>query len=168
MTLDKEIRSTSDPRDPLEYVIPRADLQSVIDITNKTVTFDTSDLYFANIQLFFGFRDNGKQGVVFDNMTYGWDISELGESGLSTFVCSQEYPGYISSDALYCQNTTLNLKILTSYGLNVWCKNAGERFSAQCTFKVDQHQSYYPEKYEAPKPGDPGYGRINVSDPWWI
>lgn len=168
MELDKQIRSTSEPKKQFENPIPRADLQCVIDVRRKSVTFDTNDLFFPDVQLFFGFRDNGELGVEFDRMTYGWDLSILGEAGLSSFVTSKEYPGYISTDALYSQHETLRLQKEQSYGLNVWCKNSGERFSAQCTFRVAHWQEAYPKDIAVPKPGDEGYARINVADPWWV
>lgn len=78
MELDKQIRSTSDTKKEFENRIPRADLQCVIDVRRKSVTFDTNDLFFPDVQLFFGFRDNGELGVEFDRMSYGWDLSLLG------------------------------------------------------------------------------------------
>lgn len=157
-----------DSREGLELPIPLGNLQCVIDIGQKTVTFDINDLYVPDIHLFFGFRNNGEQKTTFINMKFGYDLSILLGDGVSQFVTSDTLPGYIQTDAEYSEHRTLQLQPEKSYGLSVWCINNGERFAAQTTFRVDKWQKYYPEGIDVPKPGTPEYGRINVADPWWI
>jgi len=168
MELDNQIRSETEAKKKYEKTIPRADLQCVIDIKTKSIAFDTNDLFFPDLNLFFGFRDDGKLGVVFDNMSYGWDISEL-DNDTSFYLTSKEYPGYISTDAIYLQSESVyGLETEKTYGLNVWCKNKGERFSGQCTFRIANVQEYFPKDIKVPMLGEPGYARINVDDPWWV
>jgi len=154
-------------REGLENPIPTADLQILIDIGNKTITFDTNDLYFTPIHLYFGFRNNGTLPVEFDNMRFGYDVSAL-NGDIAAFIESMEFPGYISTDAKYSQHQTIQLGTEKLYGLSVWCYNGGERFSGQTTFKIQNWQDYYPKGIDVPKPGSSQYGRINVQDPWWI
>jgi hypothetical protein len=155
-------------REGLERPIPTSDLQIIIDIGKKTITFDTNDLYFTPIHLYFGFRNNGLMSVQFNNMKFGYDVSAL-VGDTAAFVESHEFPEkYISTDAKYSIHKTLQLTSERLYGLSVWCYNNEERFSGQTTFKIDNWQDYYPKGIDVPKPGSSQYGRINVQDPWWI
>lgn len=146
---------------------PRCDLQVMIDITKKTIEFDTDDLYFKDIQLMIGFRDDGKLPVKFNDLKFGYDLSIV-EDDLIKFVESEEYGNYIETDVEYVQNKTLNVNTEILYKLSIWCYNNKERFSLSCTFKIDDWQEYYPELYDVPKEGDPRYNAPNVDDPWWI
>jgi hypothetical protein len=152
----------------LEQGIPRADLQVIIDISKKTISFDTNDLYFTPIHLFFGFRNNGTLPVEFTNMKFGYDVSAL-NGDTAAFIEAYEFPErYISTDSVYSNHRTVYLTSEKLYGLSVWCYNDGERFSGQTTFKIDDWQDYYPSGIDVPKPGSSEYGRINVQDPWWV
>lgn len=157
-----------DVREGMEKGVPLGNLQCIIDIGNKTITFDTNDLYVPDIHLFFGFRTNGEQNSVFTDMTFGYDLSIQLGNGVTQFVTSAELPGYIQTDAEYSEHRTHNLIAEKDYGLSVWCKNNGERFSGQTTFRIANWQEYYPAGIDVPQPGTPEYGRINVADPWWI
>ena len=155
-------------RTGLEQGIPTADLQIIIDISEKRIKFDTNDLYFTPIHLYFGFRNRGQLPVEFNNMKFGYDVSTL-NADTAAFVEAYEFPErYISTDAVYSNHRTVNLTSEKLYGLSVWCYNNEERFSGQTTFKIDNWQDYYPSGIDVPKPGSSEYGRINVQDPWWI
>lgn len=149
--------------------IPVANLQIIIDISKKDISFDINDLYFCPVHLFFGFRTNGNLPVKFDNMTFGYTISSLCSSpDLVSFVQTKSYPGYIETNSEYSQHETITLCEEKEYELTVWCYNNKERFSKKTQFSIQNWQEYYPKEISVPRPRDVDFGRIVVRDPWWI
>jgi hypothetical protein len=147
---------------------PKAEIHIQIDIFNKTISYDLNHLLFSDIQLFFGFTDDGKLPVEFTDMKFGYELT-LEENDLIKMVEYDTWGGYIKTWEECLYNKNIKVDNDTLYTLTVWCYNNGERFSNKETFRITTWQNNFPVQHNVPRDEtDPRYQMINVPDAWWI
>jgi hypothetical protein len=89
---------------------------------------------YCNFQI--GFRSNQSE-VVFDNLTFGYELTKFEE-----VIKSETFPQgpilYRSSSELYLSVSTLSLEPHTSYTVRVWAENSGERSTFEYEFSTPE------------------------------
>lgn len=145
----------------------RPEIKIKFDISSKIIDIKYDKLHFTNLNLFFGFTDNGNLPVKFTNLKFGYDIT-VEKNGVLQYIKSEHLGGYIETSEEYTENINITVNHNILYTLSVWCYNNGEHFSNSTPIIIPEWMNMYPEEYNPPKPGDPRYGRIIVENPWWI
>lgn len=128
-------------------------ITAIYDVSNTTWSFIEEQPF----GLHFGFSDGSNETVVFDNLSFGWNIEING-----TKTEGNVYP---SDGEIYRQATASHrfyepVRFLPddSIVLNVWAKNGGIKVSSQFSFIVPKPEKPYPSWvwvdgfWEAPAP----------------
>lgn len=115
------------------------------DIASKTWSIDEEELGYSFIEIKFGFRDNNSLPVIFNNLSFGYQLN-LDSEKISED--SRPLPGisYVSTDQNFIELFTVSeLLIGKEYSLNVWAENNGERWENTFIF----FNPTFPKPYES-------------------
>ena len=103
-------------------------------ISTKNWHYEQEELSSYYVELFFAFRDNGKEAVIFNNLFFGYTLTLNGQK-ISEGLKPEPGITYISTDQDYLEVITIdNLLPEKEYVLNVWSKNNEEFWEDSFSF----------------------------------
>jgi hypothetical protein len=118
-------------------------------IQAKNNLFDnTWDILFVDedpstMRIFFGFADGDKKKIVFNNLSFGFDLLEDGE-----VVYSEEYPlpgfRYVETDQEYLEVSTIYTKPNKKYVIKFWSYENNEMSELDYELKTPIQKESYP------------------------
>lgn len=108
-------------------------MKFIADIGTKTWSFDKEYLS-TDIQIKFGFRNNGKLPVFFDQMTFGYSLTSDSKK-ISENSRPQPGMSYIFTDQDYIELFNIyQLIVGKKYTLEIWVKNGGDLWKESINF----------------------------------
>jgi hypothetical protein len=116
----------------------------IADISKKSWKKIDGVFNYFSIELYFGFKKNGKLPVTFNELSFGCTLSD--NDGI---INEKQWPLhdaiYVSSDQECIESHAIdNLVPDKEYTLHVWAKNAGEKWEETFAFILPRPTSPYP------------------------
>lgn len=108
------------------------EMKLIGDISKKTWQKADEDVFYQESPVFIGFRDNGKQEVVFNNLSFGI-TAVCGDKEVSVSF-PEEGVQYISTDQDIVEGVILETVPDEVWNISVWAENSGKKF--QDSFSV--------------------------------
>lgn len=129
---------------------------------------------FNSFEYEIGFRYSEGPVVSFDNLKFGFDVSQNGETYLSLSF-PPEGVSYIATDQIYLFDQRLTLEPESNATIFVWAENSGIRHESSFVFVVPLPQQPFPSwtwddgKWAAPvpHPDDDGFYVWNEDEQTW-